>query len=164
MGRKPSQPYRQEAVTVTGRSRPRPVATGRATPYYRHVRSCSIYISHRDLDPSDVTEAMGISPDRSFRRGEIHNVLGRPMPHHHGTWSLDSDAHIASEDLADHLDFVAQFARQHREGILALRARGLPVRVRIDWALGDSVLSAALDAGLVKMLCDCIEGIDLSVV
>ena len=58
----------------------------------------------KDLDPEAVTACLGISPTWRRRRGEARRIT---ETWRHGFWELESSAHVQSEDLAEHLRWVA---------------------------------------------------------
>lgn len=85
-------------------------------------------------------------------------------PAHQGIWSIESSTTLDSDDLAEHVHFLAKFIEAHRAGISALRNEGFAVRARIFWELGDEVLSTSLDPQDLATIAACVDGLDLSVV
>lgn len=129
--------------------------------YDPRVRSCSIFVADRDLDPDDISSRIGSPPDRSHKRGDL--LLGKSVPTHQGLWEVDSAAHLASDELGKHVAFIAGFVEKHRSSLIGLREAGLSVRARIFWDLGDEVLSAVLDPHDLFLISRVIEGFDVSV-
>ena len=80
----------------------------------KSMRFCSIYISHETLDPQAISAQIGVTADKAFKKGDLHQVNGKATARPHGTWSVESSQHVRSDNLEDHLRFIAEFARQKR--------------------------------------------------
>ena len=133
------------------------------TTSHKVVRSCSIYVSHETLDPQAISAQLGVTADKAFKKGDLHQVNGKAIGYPHGVWAVESLQHVHSDSLEDHLKFIAEFARQKAPVLKAISASGYPVRARIYWDLGADVLSAAIDPDDLAMVCGVVSGVDLSV-
>src|SRR5262245_637305 len=97
------------------------------TAYNENYETCartyaSLRIIHRDLDPAEVTQLLGITPTESFRTGDPHP----PKPDRvweHGGWFLTSCDVITSRDLRHHLDWLLQRVGTMREAFALLLDR-----------------------------------------
>jgi hypothetical protein len=92
--------------------------------------SIRLYIQGDELDPSEITELLGVPPSRSHRRGELRALRGGRVAHERiGLWvwkAGDDDAEPSLDGLMDRL--VAAF------GTVVPRLSSLPnaESVRID--------------------------------
>lgn len=124
------------------------------------TRSCSLEITGKALDPSEVSLKLREVPDRSFKRGDN-------SPHGHprflSVWSVESDRHVSSSKIDDHLGYIIKLIKRRKLRIIDLR-RTLcaSVRVRIFWDF-DETISLAINKGELKSLTDVVDGIDISI-
>jgi hypothetical protein len=123
--------------------------------------SCSISITHCELNPEAISERLGVMPDRSWWRGDMRT--GHRVPAHQGLWTVESQHHLDSDDLGVHFAFIARFAETRREAPIAFRASGLAVRARISCAIDDDVVSAALTPGDLATVSAVVDGLDISI-
>lgn len=126
----------------------------------RTIRSCSLELTAESLDPQLISTFLGNQADRSFKRGDI-SFRGRPQPH--GLWSVDSDHHISSDNLREHIRFIVDFLEQRRDKILQTKiSMHVSVRVRVFWDF-ENTISVAVDHNSLKVLSDIVDGLDLSI-
>src|SRR5438874_1057675 len=59
-------------------------------------------IQGHDLNPSEVSAALCLSPTRAFRRGDIFKSSSGHHPRAYGSWMLSTGNAIDSEKLVDH--------------------------------------------------------------
>src|SRR5262249_40170209 len=81
-----------------------------------------------------------------------------------GGWAFDSEDQVNSDDPADHLRYITDFAENKRSALLSLCEMGARFRIRIFWEFDDEVLSTTLDTAPIGRLAGIIEAIDLSIV
>ena len=60
----------------------------------------SLYLRGKDLDPQNVTDILGIVPQKSFKRGDVRRVDNKRK---HGLWMLWSSERIDSLDPILHI-------------------------------------------------------------
>lgn len=69
---------------------------------------CFFTLKGRDLDPAQVTETLGVSPDSAIRRGDANERLlergGRPA--RCGCWLISTFKHVDSGEMREHLDWI----------------------------------------------------------
>lgn len=65
----------------------------------------SIILRGKELDPQKITDSIGISPSKSFKRGDKRKN-NKVWPH--GYWELDSTGFVNSSDLVPHLEWLAE--------------------------------------------------------
>jgi hypothetical protein len=117
------------------------------------------YLSSPSLDPSKVTEALGLQPDKSAKRGdERSNYAGNLLsPHEEGFWVLSSkgkvNGKLQSKDINDHIMFLLKLLLPHRENILRF-AEGGETSFSVLWE--SSYLYAGTGPDISR---ECIEGI-----
>jgi hypothetical protein len=74
-----------------------------------------------ELEPDRVSEEMGISPDKSHKKGDTL-----------GYWSITSSQHIApSADTNDHLQWLVNVVAPRLDALASYKARGWLVDVWI---------------------------------
>lgn len=67
----------------------------------------ALYIHGADLEPSTVSDVLGVAPDKSHRRGERQaGKEGRTYLRKSGMWAVVSKLEPDSPHLSDHLDQV----------------------------------------------------------
>jgi hypothetical protein len=126
----------------------------------RIIRSCSLELTGKELDPKAVSARLGIQADRSFSRGDL-SPHGRLRLQ--GLWSYESDNHISSSELSEHIKFIVEFLELGRDKILQTKtSMNIDIRVRVFWDF-DGTISAAIDHALLKTLSDIVDGFDLSI-
>ncbi len=79
-----------------------------------------------DLEPSFLTEVVGILPYASAPRGaKRFNFAGSELPpHDYGWWRLSSREAVSSKDINDHLDFLMTLLLPHADMILSCSESG----------------------------------------
>jgi hypothetical protein len=117
------------------------------------------YLSLPSLDPSKVTEGLGLQPDESAKRGdERKNYAGDLLsPHEEGFWVLSSkgkvNGELQSKDINEHIMFLLKLLLPHRESILRFAAGG-ETYFSVLWE--SSYLYAGTGPDISR---ECIEGI-----
>ena len=81
----------------------------------------------------------------------------------HGSWELDSSAHVTSDEFADHWAFIMRLVDADGEK-LQEASTVAPLRLRIFWKIDDRVFSEALNSHDLLRLATIVEAIDISVV
>lgn len=117
------------------------------------------YVGSPSLNPSEVTAALGIQPDRFASRGdECRNYGGGLLsPHEEGFWLLTSrgkvQGELESKDIDEHLMFLLKLLLPHRESILRFAEEG-ETSFSVLWE------SSYLNAGTGPVIShECIAGI-----
>lgn len=88
------------------------------------------FVASPSLNPSEVTEALGIQPDKFARRGDErrNNTGGLLSPHEEGFWLLSSKGKVQgkleSKDIDEHLMFLLKLLLPHKEVILRFAEGG----------------------------------------
>ena len=113
-----------------------------------------------DLDPDEVTRALGVPPTASHRKGELHEPApGRAYPRKHGSWRLASarDApsleaavagllDILTPDLARWRDLTSRFTVDVFCGVFLRESnRGFELSPALARALADRHLTIGID-------------------
>lgn len=129
----------------------------------RSRRYCSLYIAREDLDPDIISSYLG-APDCAHQMGDEFVVNGKTKTRVQGSWSIQSSEHVSSNELADHVQYIASFISGKSARFEALAVMGYQFRLRIFWDLRDEVLSAVLPAHLLTEICKVAVAVDLSVV
>lgn len=127
------------------------------------ARSVSVYLTAPDLDPDEISRLLATEPWNPFKKGDKHLIRGREHTRSYGAWSVESCMRIQSDEFDDHWRFVVHFVTLKADVLLALRDRGLPSRIRIFWPLQDDVLSAAMESEDLRVICNVVQAVDISV-
>ena len=129
------------------------------TPYDENYETCdrtyaSLRIIHRDLDPAEVTQRLGVTPTESFRIGDPHPPKADRV-WQHGGWFLTSCDVVTSRDLRHHLDWLLQRIGHHREAFALLHERDYLIDVTCFWTStqghGGPVLSPSQMRGFADL-------------
>jgi len=74
----------------------------------------------KELDPREVTEFLGVTPSRSFMRGE-NRTENKKWPH--GYWALTSSGQIQSTDFQLHLEWLVNQLEPVKSKIIELQKK-----------------------------------------
>lgn len=91
--------------------------------------TASFQVTGEKLEPSVVSEVLGLVPSHQVRRGEPREARGRVAGHAKlGVWSLESSA---SEEapLEQHLEQLLTALRDRASGLAQLRSMGFVVEI-----------------------------------
>jgi len=91
-----------------------------------HVYASFILIG-KELDPQEITFALGISPDISFKRGDWRTETEKWR---NGYWEICSENYVKSPGLSAHLEWITQ--------------KLIPVTTNIKEILKDSTIDAEI--------------------
>ncbi len=84
-----------------------------------------------ELDPDTVSAEMGITPDRSHKKGDARGERS-PVSQKSGYWSITSSRHIAeSADTNEHIEWFVDLVALRLATIATYRGRGWTVDVWI---------------------------------
>ena len=92
----------------------------------------TLRIFHDALEPPTISELLGITPTRSWRRGEAHGtrqVVVFPT----GAWLLSSESAIASQDSVRHLDWLLTEVEPRHGELRGLRDAGHRIDISCYW-------------------------------
>jgi len=122
-----------------------------------HIRKVEVgfIISGKNLNPQEITNALGIQPDHSAACGdERRNLKGALLASHDaGFWRLDTSAKVQSKDINDHFRYLLSLLLPHRDAILKL-SQGGDIYFDILWQ------STYLYAGTGPIIDrDCLQGV-----
>ncbi len=82
-------------------------------------------ISADDLDPDQVTKALGIAPASSHRRADLRSTKS-DFRWRRGSWHLSTVGHVKDEeDLDAHIRYLLEVLLPRRAELAALRRPGL---------------------------------------
>ncbi len=79
--------------------------------------------SAQDLDPQQITDAVGIPADKSARRGdERRPPAGSLLPAHaEGFWKFETEGKVFSKDIDDHFDLIFERLLSRKDFFLKLK-------------------------------------------
>jgi Domain of unknown function (DUF4279) len=86
-----------------------------------------------DIDPSAITERLGIEPSSWQRRGEIIKHGRRPKAAPSNGWFLKSEGEVESRDSARHIDWLLDKIAPHSEAIRTLQEMGCKMDISCYW-------------------------------
>ena len=94
------------------------------------MTSASLCVYADSLDPTQITDRLGLRPTQSFLRGDpITTHRRRYGGHPTGGWLLRSRDELQSEDLAAHVAWLLQRIMPAAESIRGLVADGFDVAI-----------------------------------
>jgi len=110
----------------------------------------SLILRGKDLNPQKVIESIGITPSRSFKRGDIRKGNKR-WPH--GYWELESTGIITSSNLSVHLEWLAEQIEPSKIALTNLLKReSIDAEISCFWILVTSHESLNLNSELLGMI------------
>jgi len=82
----------------------------------------SFYVSAPDLNPDEVTAAIGVEADLKAKRGdERRNYPGQVIsPHEKGVWMISTKGKITSKDVNEHFLLLLSILVPHQEVLASL--------------------------------------------
>lgn len=87
-----------------------------------------------DIDPSAISERMGLEPTNWQRRGEVAQWFdGPPRVAPINGWFLQSEAYVESRDSRRHLDWILDRVEPKAEAIRFLQERGCEMDISCTW-------------------------------
>lgn len=136
------------------------------TPYDDGYATCertlaTLRIYGHDLDPSQITNRLGIEPTRSQRGGEVFtNSIGQQRIANLGGWFLSSEGQVDSRDLRRHLDWLLNLLGPRAEALRSIQAiDGVWMDVNCIWwskhGDGGPTLSPEQVRGLADLDLEC---------
>jgi hypothetical protein len=112
----------------------------------------------KELDPQDVTDRLGITPYRSFKRGD-RRTEKRKWPH--GFWALTTDGHVQSTDLSVHLEWLVQQLEPSIQNIQDIvRSHEIGAEISCLWIFPEEHNGLVLSSQLMRKIADL--GVELS--
>lgn len=106
----------------------------------------------KDLVPQEITDAIGIKPTKSFKRGDIRKDTQK-WPH--GYWELITKDAIQSSDLSAHLDWlVKQLASSKTELIDIVCKEDIEGEISCFWILPTDHETLLLTSDLLKKIAE----------
>ncbi|NOH02419.1 MAG: DUF4279 domain-containing protein [Chloroflexi bacterium] len=82
------------------------------------TRDCyaSLIFRGKDLNPRDLSRELGVTPTRSFQKGDIRGQGDKKWPH--GFWELETPNDLKFGDLSDHLSWLLNLIYPRRLQIM----------------------------------------------
>ena len=115
----------------------------------------------KDLVPQEVTDAIGIHPTKSFKRGDTRTGT-KKWPH--GYWELSSKEAIHSSDLSMHLEWLAKQLELVTTQInKIIDKEGVDAEVSCFWILPTSHESLSLSSELMMRIASLGLKIDIDI-
>jgi hypothetical protein len=107
----------------------------------------------RDLDPEEVTTALGLQASTAFRRGDSFVAGKRERKRAYGAWTLSTEGAVHSEDLEAHCVYLRDLVLPVRERLSAyLSSDDVDVDVAFWWEPSDGPVGFTLPSGLLREL------------
>jgi len=122
---------------------------------HEHETHATFRIMRDELDPSEVTRALGVAPSFARRKGDTYGHPDRPVRSRTGIWALESEGTVKSRELEDHLRFLAaHISPDARSYIKRLRLDGYRIDVLCYWMSGTGHGGPVLSPEVLCILCD----------
>lgn len=98
------------------------------------VTYATLWIYPGEMDPSSVTERLGIEPTGWQRRGEATQEAGRrPRVAPINGWFLRSRGHVESRDSRRHVDWLLERLEPKADAIRSLQEAGCEMDLACYW-------------------------------
>jgi len=65
----------------------------------------SLILTGKDLIPHNITDSLGITPTKSFKRGDTRKG---EIVWPHGYWEIETSSHVNSSDPSAHLEWLVE--------------------------------------------------------
>ncbi len=120
-------------------------------PYRVHA---SFRIFHDDLDPVELTELFCVEPTRTHRKGDQRvGKNGRLYsPFKQGSWILDSEKHVNSADVNEHIHWLLNELSSCTGAIHKLQSSGFLVDVVCGWFASSDNTCPTLQPDTIRRL------------
>lgn len=100
------------------------------------------------LDPHDVTSSLGITPSKSFQRGDWRTETEKWT---RNFWSLTSQNEVQSDDLSVHIEWLLdQFEPMNNKLIEILERIGIESEISCFWIFPTEHVEFELSSELMK--------------
>lgn len=111
------------------------------------------------LDPSEVTRVTGLSPSRSWRKGDLYeSKVGGIRPRHSGLWVIETEGTRVEQCALALLEVV----EPHAEALRRLaRAAGAEMSVGIWWDPDGGQGGFTVSSSVLRRLSDLGEQVDV---
>ena len=93
----------------------------------------TLEIFHDTLEPQAITAVLGITPTRSFRRGDTHGHGERVTPYRVNTWLLSSEGSVASHDSLRHIEWLLGKVEPRHAVLLELQKQSYRMDISCYW-------------------------------
>jgi hypothetical protein len=118
----------------------------------------TLILRGKGLNPQEVTDSLGLSPSRSFKRGDWRNEIDRWKDNF---WSLSSQNKVQSNNLTIHLDWLMnQFEPVKLRFLEILNGENIEAEISCFWILPTDHENLVLSAELIEKITDL--GLSLS--
>jgi hypothetical protein len=107
----------------------------------------SLVLRGKNIIPQEVTDAIGLNPTKSFKRGDIRKGT-KKWPH--GYWELTSKETVQSSDLSMHLEWLAEQLEPSKSELIEIVSQGgVDAEISCFWILPTSHESISLSSELL---------------
>ncbi|MGV8039478.1 MAG: DUF4279 domain-containing protein [Thermoanaerobaculaceae bacterium] len=121
----------------------------------------SLRVTGEGLIPSEVSARVGLSPDRSFARGDQFDSRQGARRRSSAVWAIDSRDHVSSADIAQHAKWILQVLQPARSGIEEIKEDpSFRVSLGVWWEPESGQGGFTLKASTVSALCDFCNEVD----
>lgn len=93
--------------------------------------SASLRLLSSAMDPTSMTAILGISPSRSFAKGEVYGTHGHVRKFN--GWFLDSEPAVSSKDTRRHIDWILSQVGDKAPQFAHLRSKGVDTDISCLW-------------------------------
>jgi hypothetical protein len=110
----------------------------------------SLILRGKELDPQKITDFIGISPSKSFKRGDKRKN-DKVWPH--GYWELDSTGFVNSADLEPHLEWLGDHIDPAKLSLSKIISEtGIDAELSCFWILPTNHVSLSLNTKLLNQI------------
>ncbi|MBS1992674.1 MAG: DUF4279 domain-containing protein [Cyanobacteria bacterium SZAS LIN-3] len=112
----------------------------------------SISFSQENLEPAAITNLIGLTPTRCYRKGDLNGPSN--VPKKQGLWSLSS-AHMQSEhSICEHLNWVLDQVAEKKDILLQLLNQGNVITLKCRFGVAHWNTSFLIDSETFSRLAD----------
>jgi hypothetical protein len=132
------------------------------------AQSATLVIVGTDLDPGEVTDALGLQPWQSWTRGDRKSYVRRDGTraefesiHEWGGWKLRLPDSRQSRDLVEQLRYWVELLRARSASLLHFRDKGFTIELNCC-LIGDDTINIHIPADVLKELARLHVDLDVS--
>jgi hypothetical protein len=115
-----------------------------------------------DLDPAEITAAIGVSPTRSFRRGDVFISVGIERRRPWGVWVLETRR--SSNNIDDHLEDLLLDLEPRKDVIRRINDRaGFHTLLKIWWIQTDITIGLSINGQLLSRASALVESVGVTI-
>jgi hypothetical protein len=127
-----------------------------------HLTHTGFCITSDNLEPSQVTNALAVTPTFACRKGDVFETRSGPQSRFTGLWRISTAELTSSPDIQEHLELLLARLEPKRELLdKIVRQLGAVTNINIWWKAESTTEGYSLPSSLVERLCPLCQRLDV---